>query len=83
MASPVLLCGLQGAQPGSPGSWAPEDRLDRGDSWSQLLYSMLDLPGSGVELVSPALAGGFFTTEPPGKPSSELFEMNFLSLSTL
>ena len=25
------------------------------------------LPGSGIESVSPALAGGFFTTEPPGK----------------
>ena len=29
---------------------------------------MWDLPGSGIEPVSPALAGGFFTTEPPGKP---------------
>ena len=29
---------------------------------------MTDLPGPGNELVSPALAGGFFTTEPPGKP---------------
>ena len=28
----------------------------------------MDLPGPGNELVSPALAGGFFTTEPPGKP---------------
>ena len=27
---------------------------------------MWDLPGSGIELVSPALAGGFFTTDPPG-----------------
>ena len=27
-----------------------------------------DRPGPGVELVSPALASGFFTTEPPGKP---------------
>ena len=30
-----------------------------------------DLPDPGVELVSlvsPSLAGGFFTTEPPGKP---------------
>ena len=26
---------------------------------------MLDLPGLGVESLSPALAGGFFTTEPP------------------
>ena len=29
---------------------------------------MWGLPGSGIELVSPALAGGFFTTEPPEKP---------------
>ena len=28
-----------------------------------------DLPDPGIELVSPALAGRFFTTEPPGKPS--------------
>ena len=27
-----------------------------------------DLPGSGIEPTCPALAGGFFTTEPPGKP---------------
>ena len=29
---------------------------------------MWDLPASGIEPVSHALAGGFFTTEPPGKP---------------
>ena len=29
---------------------------------------MWDLPGPGIEPVSPALAGGFFTTEPLGKP---------------
>ena len=29
---------------------------------------MWDLPGLGIEPMSPALAGGFFTTEPPGKP---------------
>ena len=27
-----------------------------------------DLPDPGIEPVCPALAGGFFTTEPPGKP---------------
>ena len=27
-----------------------------------------DLPDPGIEFVSLALAGGFFTTEPPGKP---------------
>jgi len=31
---------------------------------------MWDLPGSGIEPISPALAGGFFTTEPPRKPFS-------------
>ena len=30
-----------------------------------------DLPGPGIELGSPVLAGGFFTTEPPGKPHLE------------
>ena len=35
---------------------------------------MWDLPGSGIEPVSPALAGGFFTTEPPGKPAVGIFE---------
>ena len=30
--------------------------------------SSRDCPDSGIEPVSPALAGGFFTTEPPGKP---------------
>ena len=29
---------------------------------------MWGLPGSGIESVSPALAGGFFITEPLGKP---------------
>ena len=29
---------------------------------------MCYLPGPGTEPVSPALAGGFFTPEPPGKP---------------
>ena len=28
---------------------------------------MWNLPGPGIELVFPALAGGFFTTAPPGK----------------
>ena len=35
-----------------------------------------DLPHPGIEpasLVSPSLAGGFFTTAPPGKPFSSVF----------
>ena len=27
-----------------------------------------NLPGLGIKPMSPALAGGFFTDEPPGKP---------------
>ena len=34
---------------------------------------MWDVPGPGIELGSPALAGRFFTTEPPGKPSLALY----------
>ena len=29
-----------------------------------------DLPGPGIEPLSPASAGGCFATEPPGKPRS-------------
>ena len=34
-----------------------------------LLHSMWDLPGPGLKPMSPALADGFLTTVPPGKPS--------------
>ena len=37
-------------------------------SRAQLLRGMWDFPGPGHEPVSPALAGGFLTTAPPGKP---------------
>ena len=38
--------------------------------WSRLPFpSPRDIPDPGVEHVSPALAGRFFTPEPPGKPS--------------
>ena len=33
-----------------------------------MLRGMWDLPGPGLEPVYPALAGGFLTTAPPGKP---------------
>ena len=34
------------------------------------LLQGMDLPDPGIKPASPAFAGGFFTTEPPGKPSS-------------
>ena len=39
---------------------------------------MWDLPGPGLESVSPALAGGFLTTAPPGKsPTSFILNTGF------
>ena len=41
----------------------------RQEYWSGLPFPALgDLPHPGTKPSSPALAGGFFTTEPPGKP---------------
>ena len=38
--------------------------------WSGLPFPSLgDLSKPGIKLTSPALAGGFFTAEPPGKPT--------------
>ena len=46
--------------------------FSRQEYWSGLLFlSAGDLPNPGIKSMSPALAGGFFTTEPTGKPSSE------------
>ena len=45
----------------------------------ELLHGMWDLPGPGLEPMSPALADGFLTTVPPGKPSGS----NFNSLRAL
>ena len=60
------------------GSHALEHRLRSCGAWAYFLCDMWDLPGSGTEPISPALAGGSFTTEPTGKP---LFHV-FLSSST-
>ena len=47
--------------------------FSRQEYWSGLLFSPPgDLPNPGIKptsLVSPTLAGGFFTTEPPRKPT--------------
>ena len=43
-------------------------RLSNCGSRAQLLRGMWDLPRPGLEPVSSALAGGFLTTAPPGKP---------------
>ena len=45
---------------------------------------MWDLPGSGIEPVSPALAGGFLSTVPPGKSLRRFsFALRFLKRAPL
>ena len=43
-----------------------------------LLCGMWDLPGPGIETVSPELAGGFLTTVPPGKSLLQHLEYSSL-----
>ena len=71
-ASVVVACGLS-----SCGSQAVERRLSSCGAWAYLLHGMWDLPGPGLEPMSPALAGGFLTTEPPGKPLISIFIFMF------
>ena len=49
-------------------------RLSNCGSRDQLLRGMWDLPRPGLEPMSPALAGRFSTTAPPGKPQYFIFE---------
>ena len=39
---------------------------------------MWDLPGPDLKPMSPAFAGGFLTTAPPGKSNGESFKMKTL-----
>ena len=44
----------------------------RQEYWTRLPFpSPGELPDPEIEPVSPALASGFFTTEPPGNPMDE------------
>ena len=64
---------LKNVLSGSVGSMRPQglqlSRLvgfSRQEYWSGLPFSpLVDLPDQGTEPASSALAGGFFTTEPP------------------
>ena len=50
--------------------------ISQQDYWSGLPLSPPgDLPGPGIKPVSPALAGRFFTTKPPGKPIIALLKV--------
>ena len=52
--------------------------FSRQEYWNGLPFpSPGHLPNPGIKPESPALAGGFFTTEPPGKPSSAFIDPQF------
>ena len=72
-ASVAVACGLS-----SCSSWALEHRLSSCGARAQLLHGVWDLPGPGLEPVSPALAGRFLTTAPPGKSPYGNFRFKFL-----
>ena len=66
MAAPVVGHKPQGLQSSVVAVPLPlEHRLS--SCGAQLLLGMWDLPGLGIKPESPVLAGGFFTTEPPGR----------------
>ena len=66
-------------------SQAPQSmRFSREEYWSGLPFPSLgDFPDPGIEPVSPALAGRFFTTELPGKPSSGYILISISNLSPI
>ena len=72
-ASVVVAHGLS-----SCGLQALECRLSSCGSRASLLGDMWDLPGPGLEPVSPALAGGFLTTRPPGKHLEQYLDFTYL-----
>ena len=67
---------------GSCGSRALGHRLNSWAARIYLLRGMWDLPRPGIEPVSPTLAGGFFSTEPPGKPPTLLLSATVWSAET-
>ena len=57
-------------------------RLSSCGSRAQLLHGMWDLTDPGLEPMSPALAGRFSTTAPPGKPPATVLNKVFLACFT-
>ena len=56
-------------------AWTPQHGLRSCGTWVQLPHGMWDLPGPGIEPISPALAGRFLTTGPPRKSTFCVFHL--------
>ena len=77
----LTLCDLMDCS--LPGSSVHRISQARVLEWVAIYFSR-DHPDTGIEPMSPALAGRFFTTEPPGKPGVDLAACsNFPRLSLL
>ena len=65
----VLLfnCWVVSASFATPWTIAHQTPLFMGFFWRVAIFFFRDLPDPGTEPTSPALAGRFFTTEPPGR----------------
>ena len=83
VASLVAEHGLQG--PRASAVVAPRLQSTGSKLWPMGLAALwqVDIPGSGIKLVSPRLAEGFFTTEPSEKPHFFYFVKFLLSLFLL
>ena len=57
----------------SCGSWALQRRLSSCGTQALLFHDVWDLPRPGLEPMSPAVAGRFLTTAPPGKSNDSFF----------
>ena len=62
---PALCDPMAYSPPGSSVHGISQARIPH---WVATSFSR-DLPNPGIKHTSPTLAGGFFTTEPPGKPN--------------
>ena len=57
--------------------------FSRQEYWSGLPFLPVgDLPNPGIERISPALAGEFFTTEPSGKPCDDAYKVSKWNIPT-
>ena len=85
MCVSVIQLSLTLCDPMDLASQAPLSiEFSRHEYWSGLPFPFpMDLPNPGIEPASLALAGGFFSTEPPGKPlvktTAYIFEADFQS----
>ena len=69
-------CGAQALSVRAQQLWLAGSRVQAQQLWrtGSVAPGMWDLPGPGVEPVSPALAGRFLTIAPPGKSQQTVFK---------